>query len=67
MYKVLNSNITKEFMIGMKEKVSFNIKAIQTYNGLECKKHFNKYTQDNKIIHYFNYPQNPKSNYYRPF
>ena len=36
-YKVLNSNITKEFMIGMKEKVPFNIKAIQTDNGLECK------------------------------
>ena len=27
-YKILNSNITKEFMIGMKEKVPFNIKAI---------------------------------------
>ena len=63
MYKVLNSNITKEFMIGMKEKVPFNIKAIQIDNGLESKKHFDKYTQDKKIIHYFNYPQSPKSNY----
>ena len=50
-------------MIEMKEKVPFSIKAIQTDNGLECKKHFDKYT-DNKIMHYFNYPQNPKSNAY---
>ena len=27
----------------MKEKVQFNIKAIQTDNGLECKKYFDKY------------------------
>ena len=34
-YKVLNNNITKDFMIGMKEKVPFNIKAIHTDNELE--------------------------------
>ena len=54
-------------MIGMKEKVPFNIKAIQIDNGLESKKYFDKYTQDKKIIHYFNYPQNPKSNYIERF
>ena len=48
----------------MKEEVPFNIKAIQTDNGLECKKHFDKYVEveDKKIIHYFNYHQSPKSN-----
>ena len=40
----------------MKEKVPFNIKAIQTDNGLEFKKYFDKYVEDKKIIHYFNYP-----------
>ena len=49
-------------MSEMKEKVPFD-----TDNGLECKKHFDKYVQDNKIIHYFNYPQNPKSNYIERF
>ena len=50
----------------MKEEVPFNIKAIQTDNGLGCKKHFDKYVEveDKKIIHYFNYPQSPKSNAY---
>ena len=66
-YAVLNNVITTEFMSEMKEKVPFDIKAIQTDNGLECKKHFDKYVQDNKIIHYFNYPQNPKSNYIERF
>ena len=46
-----------------KEKVPFNIKAIQTDNRLECKKHFDKYVEDKKI-HYFNYPQKPKSDVY---
>ena len=45
-YKVLNSVITTEFMSEMKEKVPFDIKAIQTNNWLECKKHFDKYAQD---------------------
>ena len=35
-----------------KEKVPFNIKAIQTDKGLEYKKHFDKYVEDKKI-HYF--------------
>ena len=40
----------------MKEKVQFNIKAIQTDNGLECKKYFDKYIYKiKKIIHYFKY------------
>ena len=63
-YKVLNSDITTEFMREMKDKFPFNIRAVQTDNGLEFEKHFDKYTQDNKIIHYFNYPRNPKSNAY---
>ena len=39
------------------------MKAIQTDNRLECKKHFDKYVEDKKI-HYFNYPQKPKSDVY---
>ena len=31
---------------------------------MEFKKNFDKYIQDNKIIHYFNYQRNPKSNTY---
>ena len=39
----IDSIITREFKSEMKEKVLFNIKAIQTDNELECKKHFDKY------------------------
>ena len=40
------------------------MKVIQTEdNGLEFKKHFGKYVEDKKI-HYFNYPQKPKSDVY---
>ena len=37
------SVITREFISEKKEKVPFNIKSVQTDNGLECKKHFDKY------------------------
>ena len=50
-------------MSEMKEKIPFNIKAVQATDW-NLKKNFYKYTQDNKIIHYFNYPRNPKSNIY---
>ena len=36
-YKVLNSDITREFISEIKEEVPFNIKDIQTDNGLGCK------------------------------
>ncbi len=63
-YEELNSVISRELISEKKEKVPFNIKAIQTDNGLECKKHFDEYVEDKKIIHYFNYPQKPKSDVY---
>ena len=64
LYKELNSVISREFISEIKEKVPFNIKAIQTDNRLECKKHFDKYVEDKKIIHYFNYSQKLKSDAY---
>ena len=63
-YTKLNSLVTTDFMNEMMTKIPFNIEAIQTDNGLEFGKCFNQYITNNNIIHYFNYPQSPKSNAY---
>ena len=63
-YTNLNSLLTTDFMNEMMTKIPFNIEAIQTDNGLEFGKYFNQYITNNNIIHYFNYPQSPKSNAY---
>jgi transposase InsO family protein len=40
----------------------FNVTHIQTDNGGEFEKHFEKTCYDNRLPHFFNYPKHPQSN-----
>jgi transposase InsO family protein len=40
----------------------FNTTRIQTDNGGEFEKHFDKACQDDGLVHFFNYPKHPQSN-----
>ena len=46
-YTNLNSLVTTDFMNEMTTKIPFNIEALQTDNGLEFGKYFNKYITNN--------------------
>ncbi len=63
-YKGLNSNNAKDFIEKAKEAYPYPIERIQTDNGLEFHKNFDKSLEEKKVIHYFNYPRSPKSNAY---
>ena len=61
-YKTLSSNTAKDFMQKLIKIVPFEIKRIQTDNGLEFEKHFAEFVASQKITHFFNYPRYPKGN-----
>ena len=63
-YKGLNSNNAKDFIEKAKKAYPYPIERIQTDNGLEFHKNFDKSLEEKKVIHYFNYPRSPKSNAY---
>ena len=42
----------------------FNTARIQTDNGGEFEKHFDKACQEYDLVHFFNYPRHPRSNSY---
>ena len=63
-YKTLSSNTGKDFLIKMRKYYPFEVKRIQTDNGLEFHKHFMQYLSKEEIIQYFNYPRSPKMNAY---
>ncbi|MCX7830804.1 MAG: integrase core domain-containing protein [Acidobacteria bacterium] len=61
-YNKLTSETARDFMEKLQMVVPFAIRNVQTDNGSEFKKHFDKYLQEKKIPHFFNYPRHPKSN-----
>ena len=61
-YTNLSSESAKDFMEKLLVVMPFKIKHIQTDNGSEFKKHFEKFVEEQKIPHFFNYPRHPKSN-----
>ena len=61
-YKSLSSASACDFMEKLIQVVPFNISHIQTDNGKEFHKYFALYIQNQKIIHFYNYPKCPKMN-----
>jgi putative transposase len=63
-YKTLSSQSAKDFIQKLQIVAPFEVKAVQTDNGSEFAKHFDDYLKQSNITHYWNYPNNPKSNCY---
>lgn len=61
-YKTLSSNTAKDFLMKLEQVLPFPIIGIQTDNGHEFHKYFREYAKQQQLIHYFNYPRQPKMN-----
>lgn len=61
-YKTLSSQSARDFMQKLEEVAPFSIHAIQTDNGAEFHKYFDRYLAERGITHYWNYPKYPKGN-----
>ena len=61
-YKNLSSAVGRDFLKKLQEVAPFEISHIQTDNGLEFEKYFREYLEEEKIIHFHNYPRCPKMN-----
>jgi len=63
-YTHLSSATGRDFLKKLREVAPFEITHIQTDNGLEFEKYFREYLEEEKIIHFHNYPACPKMNAY---
>lgn len=63
-YKTLSSSSARDFMQKFQEVAPFTIKHIQTDNGKEFHKYFRDYVAEQNIVHFYNYPKQPKMNRY---
>jgi transposase InsO family protein len=61
-YERANSANAKDFSKKLKQTFPFRIKAVQTDNGSEFHKYFDQYLNEQKTIHYWNYPGQPYRN-----
>ncbi len=61
-YERANSANTRDFLRKLRETVPFRIKGVQTDNGSEFHKYFAEYLEQNKTVHYWNYPGKPYRN-----
>lgn len=61
-YTTLSSKTSTDFMKRLIDVVPFNIKRVQTDNGLEFEKYFRDYLKLRDIEHFHNYPRCPKMN-----
>ena len=63
-YTHLSSATGRDFLKKLRFVAPFEITHIQTDNGLEFEKYFREYLEEEKIIHFHNYPACPKMNAY---
>ena len=63
-YATLSSLSAKDFMQKLQSVCPFAVKHVQTDNGQEFEKHFDAYVNEEKLVHFYNYPRHPKSNAY---
>ena len=61
-YNGLTSSNAQDFLSKVQKVYPYPIERVQTDNGLEFHKHFDQALSQQGLIHYFNYPQSPKSN-----
>ncbi len=63
-YNTLSSSTGRDFLKKLRDVAPFDITHVQTDNGLEFEKYFREYLEEEKIIHFHNYPRCPKMNAY---
>jgi len=61
-YKRLSSRSGADFMEKFMKVSPFDLQHIQTDNGGEFEKEFERLVEREKVIHFFNYPRRPQSN-----
>jgi len=61
-YSSASSACAKNFLEEVKKYMPFSILALQTDNGAEFLKHFDKSMEEELITHYFSHPHCPKEN-----
>ena len=61
-YSTLSSANAKDFLDKVQQVYPYAIQRVQTDNGLEFHKYFDEALSKRQLVHYFNYPQSPKSN-----
>lgn len=61
-YKTSSSACAKDFLGKLREVAPFTISKVQTDNGHEFLKHFITACENQRLVHYFNYPRHPQSN-----
>lgn len=61
-YSNLSSRSAKDFMEKLEYVFPFKINRIQTDNGSEFEKEFDRYLKEKGLTHYYNYPRHPQSN-----
>jgi len=60
--KSLSSKQAKEVLLEFMSQYQYPVRAVQTDNGSEFLKDFDKYLQQQNIIHHFIYPRSPRIN-----
>ena len=61
-YRSSSSSTARDFLAKLKIVAPFPILRVQTDNGHEFLKHFAQACEQQRLVHYFNYPRHPKSN-----
>jgi transposase InsO family protein len=61
-YKSSSSSTARDFLDKLKMVTPFPILRVQTDNGHEFLKHFAEACQQERLVHFFNYPRHPQSN-----
>jgi transposase InsO family protein len=61
-YKSSSSSTARDFLGKLKMVAPFPIMRVQTDNGHEFLKHFAQACQQERLVHFFNYPRHPQSN-----
>ena len=61
-YERANSINARDFFQKLEQAFPYKIRAVQTDNGSEFHKYFNQYLEEQKTIHYWNYPGKPYRN-----
>lgn len=61
-YKSSSSAAARDFLGKLRLVAPFPILRVQTDNGHEFLKHFSQACQQQRLVHFFNYPRHPQSN-----
>ena len=58
----MSSKSGLDFYQKLESVCPFQIKAVQTDNGLEFEKYFRDYLERKGVLHFWNYPKHPQAN-----